>query len=130
MELFNGHELSVHICAYLHYSNDHNAELTSYSFRPLIEWSDKLDGGIQVRPPSHGCRIIIKLFWNSSPLASEVSSFFCVCVREMSPTKFNVAKSSFILQFMIMTTSFRILQPYAPTEIQHSKTGRNPNQPQ
>ena len=42
-------------------------------FSVHAEWSDKISSGIQVRPPSHGSRIVIKLFWDASPLACEVS---------------------------------------------------------
>jgi len=41
------------------------------------EWSEKRKEGVEVRPPVHGMRIVIKLFWDIAPLACENFATLC-----------------------------------------------------
>ena len=44
----------------------------------FVEWSSKASGGIAVRPVSAGNRIVLKLFWDKSPLTCENFATLCV----------------------------------------------------
>lgn len=43
------------------------------------EWSTKNDecGGIEIRPPVSGCRIVVQLYWNVAPLACQNFATLC-----------------------------------------------------
>lgn len=41
------------------------------------EWASKVDGGIEIRPPTAGNRIVFKLFWDVAPLACENFATLC-----------------------------------------------------
>lgn len=42
------------------------------------EWSSKVSSGVEIRPPSSGNRIVVKLFWDVAPLACENFATLCL----------------------------------------------------
>jgi len=63
------------------------------------EWSERRKEGVEVRPPVHGMRVVIKLFWDIAPLACE--NFATLCTNgtdtlRQNHTNINTKKSSTI----------------------------------
>lgn len=59
----------------------------------IAEWSSKNDdcGGIEIRPPSSACRIVVQLYWDVAPLACE--NFATLCANANIMTKIPLGQS-------------------------------------